>query len=173
MRWCSTLFFAMLLSLPVASAEIVYQIKASYLYNFLQFVHLVENPNQHPPTLKVCIVGEDRFGSALDALEGEYTPQGVIQMVLIDQYQTPQQTELCQVIYVVGSEQQLAERILSQTDTTKVLTIGEFPSFIQMGGFIELFIENDSVRFRINSELAGKTQFRVAAQLLSLGVGDS
>ncbi|GAA3916403.1 YfiR family protein [Litoribacillus peritrichatus] len=173
MKRFAVFFMALSLCMPVYCAEIVYQIKASYLYNFLQFVQLVGDPNDDAPQLKVCIVGENRFGTSIDALEGETTPQGVIRMSTITRYSSREKVSGCQVVYIVGTEKSFAQRVLADIDTTKVLTIGEFQSFTGMGGFIELFIENDSVRFRINSELAGHTQFKVAAQLLSLGVEDS
>ncbi|GLQ30427.1 YfiR family protein [Litoribrevibacter albus] len=164
---------SLLFSINAVSEDIVYQIKASYLYNFLQFVQLVEQPDRSESYLNVCIIGENRFGASISVLDGETTPQGVIRMISMTHYNKKKTVEQCQVVYIVGMKKSLAVRVLNDVDNTKVLTIGEFPSFTELGGFIELYIENDSVRFRINSELAGNTQFRVAAQLLSLGVEGS
>jgi hypothetical protein len=74
------------------------------------------------------------------------------------------------VLYVVGSDVIFSQKLLDKINTKNILSIGEFPDFIDMGGYIELFLENDSIRFRVNQKLVGHTQFKVAAQLLSLGV---
>lgn len=163
------LLLLLLSMMPAASAqEVVYHIKASYIYNFLQFVQLPNSTSSGK--VNVCIVGENKFGQALDALEGAETPQGKIAIKMFDKVTEPMQINLCQVLYVVGSDVIFSQKLLDKINTKNILSIGEFPDFIDMGGYIELFLENDSIRFRVNQKLVGHTQFKVAAQLLSLGV---
>jgi hypothetical protein len=160
------LFFGVMSS---ASAEaVVYQIKASYIYNFLQFVQFYEEPAQGP--LHVCIFGKNKFGSALDGVDGATTPEGKIKIHFIKSYQGPSSLAQCKVLYFVGDDAAFNQKILADINPAEVLTIGESAGFIGMGGYIELFILDDSIRFRFNKKLVGNTQFKVAAQLLSLGV---
>ncbi len=163
--------FILLFLSPVASANaVVYQIKASYVYNFLQFVQFPENTLLPANTINVCVVGENRFGRALKELDNASTPQGKIKIKLINHTASNTEFSPCQVLYVVGDDRALSQHALAAVSTSNVLTIGEFSEFPQLGGFIELFIDKDSVRFRINQKLIGNTSFKVAAQLLSLGV---
>jgi hypothetical protein len=146
---------------------VVYQIKASYIYNFLQFVRFSESTLSG--RINVCIVGENKFGEALDVLEGTDTPQGKITINVFDNITEPMQIDACQVLYIVGSDIVFSQQVLDKINKENILSIGEFPEFINMGGYIELFLNDDSIRFRVNQKLVGQTQFKVAAQLLSLG----
>jgi hypothetical protein len=74
------------------------------------------------------------------------------------------------VLYLIDSERQGTDAILAKVDEAQVLTIGEFSPFIRHGGLIELFEQNDTIRFRINEKLLSKTDFKIDAQLIQLGV---
>lgn len=151
------------------SVDLSYQIKAAYIYNILQFVSYPDNAFQMKGVLNVCILGEDRFGSALDGINGAGVPQGVINIIRLgDGKEKP--LNGCNALYVVETEKRSSESILSRIDSKEILTIGEFSPFIQHGGLIELFVQDDSIHFRINEELVKETDYQVAAQLIQLGV---
>ena len=157
-------------SLLAQAADIAYQIKASYIYNFLQFVRFPEAALQNDGGLNVCVLGEDRFGSALDAIDGSSTPQGKVKIVRLGHYSAASDLGRCNVLYLIDSERQGTDAILAKIDEAQVLTIGEFSPFIRHGGLIELFEQNDTIRFRINERLLSNTDFKIDAQLIQLGV---
>lgn len=168
-RWL--LAFA-LAAAPVSQAAVVdvaYQIKASYIFNFLQFVHFPETSLQSDGALNVCILGEDRFGSALSAIEGATIPKGHVKVLSLGRYSTASELERCKVLYLIDSERQGVDEIMGKINSQQVLTIGEFSPFIRHGGLIELFEHNDTIRFRINKSLINKTGFKIDAQLIQLG----
>lgn len=150
--------------------EVIYQIKASYVYNFLQFVNFPSETLQNPDQIRVCLVGEDHFGSALDEIDNATAPQGRIRVLRLGRYYPNMLLDRCNVLYLAVSEARLASKILAQIDSLNVLTIGEFNAFIAEGGLIELYQANDSIRFRINGSLVKETHFKIAAQLVQLGV---
>lgn len=164
------LLAALLISVAVPAAtpgDVEYQIKASYIYNFLQFVRF---PPPLPDDLHVCIVGVDRFGRALDAIDGASTPHGRIKIERLGPLTRGAILKRCHVLYLLDSEREAVADLLRRVDTTQVLTIGESANFLASGGLIELFEKNEVIRFRVNPELAGKTGFRLDAQLIQLGV---
>lgn len=172
--WSCWLLLAVSLScaapLRAQATDIAYQIKASYIYNFLQFVRFPQEALQSDGSLSVCILGEDRFGQALDAIEGSSTPQGRVKVVRLGRYSSASAFGRCNVLYLIDSERQRVGAILAKIDEAQVLTIGEFSPFIRHGGLIELFEQNDVIRFRINEGLLSKTAFKIDAQLIQLGV---
>lgn len=117
----------------------------------------------------MCIAGENRFGKALFELEGAKTSQGMIHIELLESIASAIHNRKCNVLYVVGNEAQVARMILEHVDSRKVLTIGEDGSFVSNGGSIELYIEDDAVRFRVNVEQVKQADFQVAAQLMEMG----
>lgn len=163
------MFTAIPLLAHTASADdLSYQIKAAYIYNILKFVSFPESALHGEGVLNVCVLGEDRFGSALDEINGAGIPQGIINIIRLKNGRAPLGD--CNVLYVVETEKRNIKSILSRIDTQTTLTISEFSSFIDHGGLIELFEQDDSIRFRVNEELAKKTDFQVAAQLIQLGM---
>lgn len=151
------------------SQMVEYQIKASYIYNFLQFVKFPSDALRDEGEVVVCIAGENRFGNALLELDGAKTSQGVIHVELVEPHTNAVHNKRCNVLYVVGSEAQRTRVLLENVDPRKVLTIGEDQSFVRIGGSIELYIEDDVVRFRVNVEQVKKADFQVAAQLMEMG----
>lgn len=143
-----------------------YQVKASYLYNFLQFV-------EWPPkvlaggTILVCVFGEDNFGTALRAIAGE-TVRGLA--VAVQHFSEPEGLEACHVVYVSASVRDCEPLVLQRLAGRPVLTIGETAGFTERGGTINLIRVADKIRFEINQQAAEHNRLKISAQLLQLGV---
>lgn len=171
--WLRCLFMGLVLvvapTLRAQAADVAYQIKASYIYNFLQFVHFPKEALRGVGLLNVCILGEDRFGPALDEIDGATIPQGHLKILRLGRFSTAAALDSCNVLYLIDSEQQGVDSIMAKINESQVLTIGEFSPFIRHGGLIELFEQNDIIRFRVNQQLLGTTDFKIDAQLIQLG----
>lgn len=156
---------------PIAQhQEIEYQIKASYIYNILNFVSFPPDTFEIENTISVCVVGENRFGDSLAELQGAKTPQGKIDIDYLGNFSPSMSLTSCNVIYIVNDNAPKAKKILDAIDTSRTLTIGEYPLFCDDGGVIELFIKDDSIRFKINTKLAQQARYQIYAQLYELGV---
>src|SRR5690606_32940490 len=98
------------------------------------------------------------------------TPQGTLNIKRLGQYSSHLSFDHCNALYVVETEAAHTEELFRQIDTLNTLTIGEFSRFIESGGLIELYIVDDSVHFRVNTQLAENAHYQLAAQLIALGV---
>ncbi len=145
-----------------------YQIKAAFLFNFLQFV-------KWPPTtfttsnapFKIGILGDDPFGSALDdTVEGE-----VINGHRLTVVRSPRVEELedCQMVFVSSSESDHLDEILADLRSKPILTIGEVEDFARKGGDIDFYLAGGRVRFEINPQSARQCGLQISSQLLALG----
>ncbi|MES2818410.1 MAG: YfiR family protein [Pseudomonadota bacterium] len=157
-------------TLSAQAVDAAYQIKASYIYNFLQFVHFPSEALHGADTVNVCILGEDRFGPALDEIDGATTPQGHLKVMRLGRFPTRAVLDSCNVLYLIDSERQGVDSIMAKVNEAQILTIGEFSPFIRYGGLIELFEQQDMIRFRVNEALLSKIEFKIDAQLVQLGV---
>jgi len=170
-RLCLLMLAIVLVALQtVLAADVVHQIRASYLYNFLQFVSFPPESLSEDKEIHVCILGVDLFGSALDEIDGASTHQSRLKIVRLGPYTADTPINQCNVLYFSASENGDTKSIINQIDPRKVLTISEYSPFIPYGGLIELYRKKDSIRFRINESLVKETYFKVAAQLVQLGV---
>ncbi|MBI3813486.1 MAG: YfiR family protein [Nitrospinae bacterium] len=150
-----------------------YQVKAAFLYNFLKFVEWPPDaPHNDTSTLSVCILGEDHFGSALDAMK-ENAVQG--KMIAIKRTNNLRNIKDCSVIFISGSEKKNLGDILQFLKDSAVLTISDIDGFAEAGGIIAFVREDGKVRFKININAARQSQLKVSSKLLKLAhiVGDS
>ncbi len=149
-----------------SKAERQYQIKASFLYHFLQFVEwpddaFVDNSQE----IVVGILGEDPFGAVLDnALAGK-TIRG--KKLVIRRYTSPGEVA-CHLLFISASEEDRLPDVLRSLASLHVLTVGETPHFTQQGGTIKLFEFKNKVRFEINLEVARRARLIVSSKLLKL-----
>jgi hypothetical protein len=145
---------------------IEYQVKASYIYNFLQFV-------EWPPeavaggTIIVCVLGEDRFGAALQAISGE-TVRG--QKIAVRHFKGTEGLDACHAVFVSASELAREQSVLQRLDGRPILTIGETSGFTDRGGVINLVRIANNIRFEINQQAAEHNYIKISAQLLQLGL---
>jgi hypothetical protein len=145
-----------------------YQIKAAFLYNFVQFVKWPGTtfPSSDSP-FHIGILGDDPFGSALDdTIAGESIDGHRLSVM-----RSPRIEELegCQVIFVCRSEGNNLDAILSQLKSKPILTVSELEGFAGKGGDIDFYLSGGKVRFEINPQSARQCGLKMSSQLLSLG----
>lgn len=143
-----------------------YQVKASYLYNFARFITWPEDVVGRQGNFNLCIVGAERFGSALDALAGERLNGHTIAVHRLEQAGQARPAR-CHLLFVARG------RDAGSTGGTErgLLTIGETPGFLERGGIINLVEVNGRIRFEIHQPAARQAGLVVSSQLLSLAVG--
>lgn len=155
---------------PEDASTVASRIKASYIYNFLQFVSFQPDSLGEDNEIRVCILGRDGFGNTLDDIDGERISQGTIRILRLGRLKKSTFLGNCHALYLSASEADNVDQIMERVDAHQVFTISEFNSFIEHGGLVELYEHDDSIRFRINEKLVKETSFKVAAQLVQLGV---
>jgi hypothetical protein len=147
-----------------------YMVKAVYLYNFGRYTEWpAETFASATAPFVIGILGEDRFGGALDDIAQKRTVQDrrieVRRFASVAQYAPP-----CQVLFVsrsLSAEERTA--LLQKTQGTPVLIVGETPGFADDGGGANFFVDGDSVRFEINVNAARRSQLHMDPKLLNLG----
>lgn len=142
------------------SASLEYQVKAAFLLNFTKFVEWPPGAFAVPDApLRICIVGSDPFGRAIDQIvEGE-SVRGhkiVVQRIRTDRERS------CQVIYFSNGT------AASGSVTPAILTVGEGEEFLRQGGMIGFVIDNRRVRFDINLKAATDAGLKLSSKLLSV-----
>ncbi len=121
----------LLLAAPLRAQEVPldYQVKATYLYNFVKFI---EWPGQPSGPLVICVAGRNPFGSVLDDLLANETINGrpLRARVLLE----PEAG--CHVVFVPAGA--AATAYLRFARGAPILTIGEEEDFIERGGMISV-----------------------------------
>lgn len=142
------------------------QVKATYLYNFIQFVEWPQAAWAEGNDFPLCVIGQDRLGAALDAFGGERVDGRVIRVVRLTTVDDAARNH-CKLVFLprgAGDSAQLLARVPSQG----VLTVGEAPNFTGAGGMIGLYEVRGRVHFSINDRAARRAGLVVSSRLLQL-----
>jgi hypothetical protein len=144
-----------------------YRVKAAFLFHFAQLVEWpADIPGDPNRPFSICTLGEDSFRGALeDILGGKSIGTRTVQ---VRHFKQPQDAMGCQILFIGSSEDKRLSTILGQLDSNPVMTVGEADDFVEEGGIIRLFLENDKIRFDINLKPADKAGLKISSRLLLL-----
>jgi hypothetical protein len=151
-----------------AVPTIEYQVKASFLYNFIQFVEWPDTVFSSPEdSIVIAVFGEDRLGSALDSLS---LAKAKGHPIKVKRCQSVDDVAPAHVLFLTNSTQGDAAEILKKVNTNGMLTIGEERDFVKDGGVINFVLKDDRVRFEINLASASDSGLTLSSQLLKLAL---
>jgi hypothetical protein len=149
-----------------ASTSHEYLLKAAFLYNFAKFTTWPIEAFSDPQTsLRLCILGEDPFGAAMESIEGKNIKNRPLVVIRIAQVAD---AERCHILFVSTSEEERLRAILGHLGERPILTISDIPNFARAGGTINLKTVEDRVRFDINVNAANAADLRISSKLLRL-----
>jgi len=144
-----------------------YDVKAVYLYNFGRFVewpsHLTATKTE---PFTICVLGQDPFGSALDATLAGETIAG--KSVTTKRISIPQKSDDCQILFVSSAEEPRLVKIMETLDKEAILTVSDMPEFSQRGGMIQFEREGKKVRFEVNLVAVQRAGLALSSELLKV-----
>ncbi len=159
-----------LICLPVhshADGPREYQVKAAFLYHFATFVDWPSSTfqvtNGH---FRLCIMVKDPFGENLDtALRAKKVDGHPLEI-----HRNPSTAKLkhCHLLYLTASQSSRLRTYRRHYGNANILTVGENDTFMQHGGIIKFFLDDQKVRFAINPDAINNTNLKVSSKLLRL-----
>ena len=160
----------MLCGLLVAASALAqtyqeHEVKAAFLYNFAKFTTWPAD-KLASGTLNVCVIGEDPFGSVLDAMMRDKVVRGV--HVNVARYTKPQELTNCHIVFVGISSASQVQEVMQLASKCNFLTVGETTGFAENGGMIGLTIQEGRVQFQINLAPLKRGGLQVSSKLLEL-----
>jgi len=161
-----------------------YQVKAAFLYNFLQFVDWSEekSADSNKP-ITIGIIGKDPFGNAFEPIKDKKVKG---RSVIIKRFKSFEELKKstgkdkpelgreiealtkCHLLFICSSEQENLKEIINSVRDHNVLTVGETEGFLESGGIINCFVEENKIRFEINISAAERAKLEIRSQLLRL-----
>ena len=148
------------LSTPAQEIPLEYQVKAAFLYNFVKYI---EWPEPRSSPIKICVAGQNPFGTILEDLLREERVRGT---PLVTET-IPEPLPGCHVLFTPKTS--TVPAYLNAAAGKPILTVGETPDFLARGGIIRFYLEGGSnVRFEINRAAAHRAGLRISSRLLQL-----
>ena len=145
-----------------------YVIKASYIYNFTKFIQWPAKSNSRKKIheYKVCVIGENPFGSILHHLAEKHRLKEHPLEIKLDV--SPYEFKECHILFISFSERFNVEKIVEQAGEWPVLILGDSLGYSERGIDINLLIVENKVTFEINQRGLEEKGFSVSSELLEL-----
>jgi hypothetical protein len=158
-----------LLGQPPPSPPKEYKVKATFLFNFAQFVEwpAAVFADATAPII-IGVLGDDEFGPFLDQIVQGETIRN--RPLIIKRSRTVDELKRCHILFISKSEESQLATILASLNEAPVLTVGEVEGFIRSGGVINFCLRDKRVRFEVNPVAGQNQKLRLSAQLLQLSV---
>jgi hypothetical protein len=140
------------------------RLKSGYLLNFVKFV---EWPGAAAPDepLTVCFLGAASMRKTLEM--GIESIRVGTRPLAVRQIEKSDKRDGCNVLYV-EEKWALTLQGPSQELRLPILTVSDAREFAQHGGIIELFTDENHLRFIINVDNAQRAGLRISSELLQL-----
>ena len=144
-----------------------YEVKAAFLFNFAKFIDWPPGTfESQRSSFAICILGKDPFGRSIDdALQRKSISDHSVSILRVKDAAEGQH---CQIMFVATSEPRGIAEILDRLRGANVLLVGESEGFAASGGTIQFTLEDNHVRFLINTDAAGRAGLKVSSKLLAL-----
>ena len=141
-----------------------YELKAALIYKLARFV---EWPEGHlRDALRICVLGRDPFGSAIDALEARKRNELPIEVWRIAADDA--RLGACSILFITREKATGMKLLRSKLKGQPILTIGDSEAFARSGGTIQMALERKKIRFIVNLWSAEEAGLKIAAPLLDL-----
>lgn len=148
----------------VANAE--NKIKVALIYKLTKFIEWPAQIDNKTESFSICLVGDDSFGSVIDALEKRKVGGQQINIQRIRHTDTINVD--CSVAYINVTNKKRLVSILRKLQTRPVLTISDHEQFVELGGMVQFIIRNSRMGFNINYDSSVAAGLSIAAPLLEL-----
>jgi hypothetical protein len=162
--------FCVIASFAYAQRQISeYEVKSAYLFNFGKFVRFAQTDAvAGRSNFDICIVGEDPLGHTLDQITANEQLGG--KPVRVVRLKAATEARGCSIAYISPSEGAHVEADLEALHGEEILTVSDFPRFLQHGGMIQFVTVAKHVRFAINLDAARSAQLSLSSELLRVAI---
>jgi hypothetical protein len=143
-----------------------YELKAAFVLNFIRLVNWEDVPGEKDSSdLPVCALANSDFANAVrQAVAGKMAGKRSISFKLT---RSPDPLR-CRTLIVDSTEYPVARPALNAVGNAQVLTIGNGPGFLPIGGMFELVVQERKVQFNASLDAVRGANLDVSARLLQL-----
>lgn len=140
------------------------EVKAAVLYHLTQFVDWPGKDGWE--VYRICVAGSPGTSTSLVHLaQGKLVGSHPIR---ISRITGPSEARSCQILFIAACPKPRLQQYLTSVRDAGILTIGEQPGFVDLGGMIELFLQGPRIGLTLNPEAIQRSHLTVSSKLLRL-----
>ena len=136
--------------------------KAAFIYN----VALFSNLPGVSGTVRLCVLGRDPFGAALERLEGKSV--GEAKMTVAYPHSHSEALRQCQILFISASEADSLGTLAEAAKAAGILSISDSKGAARRGVMLELYVEERRIAFECNGAMARAASIVLSSKLLRL-----
>jgi hypothetical protein len=163
--------FAVLLLTSTAEAQdsgLEDRLKAAVVSKFPTFTEWPASALEGRTTIDICVARPNRFGASLaDLVAGESVEGRPLRVRELESLRT---VETCHLLFIPARAELQTKELLTRTRKLPVLTVGDYPTFLDEGGMVRLRLIGGRVRFDVNIAAAQAVGLHLSSQLLRLAM---
>ncbi|MBF0137028.1 MAG: YfiR family protein [Magnetococcales bacterium] len=142
------------------------QVEVAYLYNFTKFVTYPDTAfKDKRDVFSICILGDDPFADLIKVLEKKNVRE---KRINIELHANHVNTSGCHILFISKSEIEKLPEIISDLRNKPVLIVGDTPGFCSQGGMINFIRVENTLRFEVNIQAAGRAGLRISSAMLQV-----
>ena len=157
--------FLLLIAQTATPQSLEYRLKAEFIERFTRFIEWPERTeNGIHSNFILCIAGKNPFGSYFENMARQVLIQN--RRLDIRYGVTAEQMDGCNAVFISEPALSEIEKILAITMNEPVLTIADTPGAAQRGVMMNLYTEENRLRFEINRKTVERSGLRFSPKLL-------
>jgi hypothetical protein len=165
--WAAMLGLAVLLfpvGRAVAEGVSTPALKAAFLFNFVKFTEWPDGVSGAP--MLFCVLGDDQVEASLEQTVKNSPSSGRDDKVKRVHADSPVQD--CHLLYISSTAAKESVALLKALGTLPTLTVSDLPDFAKSAGILNFIVEDQKMRFVINTDAADRARLRISSKLLGL-----
>lgn len=144
-----------------------YQVKAAFLFNFVKFTTWpAKSFKDAKSPYCLGVVGQNPFDRALQEVVVNETHLG--RPFVVEELQPTDDLRHCHLLFFSASVRNSAAELLQKLASEAVLTVGDHDGFLDQGGMIQFFQQDQSIRFAIDPARPEATGLKLSSKLRTL-----
>ncbi|MHB8809848.1 MAG: YfiR family protein [Desulfobulbaceae bacterium] len=147
------------------------ELKAIYLYNFLQFVQWPKEkcPLPGERANEIVVIGDTSLQPVLQSLQAKLREKNKeLILVFHDEYREGMDLASCSLLFIGASERKRLAKILQNIDGKHVLTVADNDEFVDSGVMITLLSRENKIRWAVNRKPVADAGLKMSAKLLAI-----
>jgi hypothetical protein len=164
------LFEVVMVPLGLHAQSREYLLKAGYIEKFTHFVDWPESSiaSDSAAAFSITVIGENKFANAIEKIFSKARVKN--RNVCVSYISSIDEIKECMILIVPESQTNALGRILEYTNGKPILTIGETKGHGKKGIMINMFIDNNYLRYEINRSALKKSGLRMSSLLLASAI---
>lgn len=142
-------------------------VKAAFVERFTRFVEWPTNaPGEKTKSnFVITVLGENTFGSSLDNLFNELKIKN--RPVSVKYTQNHNELGESDIVIICSSEKRQLQSILESIESEPILILSDSEGFAHAGTHINMYVENNYIRYEINQKAIETTGLKISSLLLA------